>query len=54
MHDDDTTCLHDHGHGWFKRELSHMRDHWFSCLLGCIIVHLVMDGIGALWDAIRN
>jgi len=43
------TCLHDHGHGWFQRELSHMRDHWFSCLLGCILVHLAMDG-AILWE----
>lgn len=42
-----------HGRSWFRRELSHMRDHWFSCLLGCVIVHLVMDGISALFEAIK-
>lgn len=52
--DSHSLCVHDHGDGWLKRELSHMRDHWFSCLLGCIIVHLAMDGAEALWSFLRS
>lgn len=28
-----------HGHGFFRRELSHIRDHWFSCALFCVVTH---------------
>lgn len=43
-----------HGDSWVKREISHMRDHWFSCLLGCIVVHIGMDGMEWLWSKITE
>lgn len=37
----DHECHHAHEGGWLKREMSHIKDHWFSCLFFCIISHLL-------------
>lgn len=39
------TCPHDHGDGFIRRELRHIKDHWLSCIITCLIVHGALDGI---------
>lgn len=39
------TCHHDDDRGWLRREWSHVRDHWVSCLAFCLIAH-------ALWEVV--
>jgi hypothetical protein len=36
-----SNCTHDHGEGLLKRELSHVKAHWLSCMLFCLVTHAV-------------
>ena len=47
-------CRHDHGEGWVRREVNHMKDHWFSCLLGCVVVHLGMDLVEWVFELVKE
>lgn len=45
-------CAHEHGKGvggWIRQEASHMKSHWLSCVLGCVVVHLGIDLVQFLW-----
>lgn len=41
----DHHCSHGHDQSFLKREISHFKDHWLSCLLSCIVVHLIFHVI---------
>lgn len=33
-------------------EMKHLKDHWFSCFVSCLVVHIVMDTIETIFSAL--
>lgn len=46
---DSRCCVQGHQQQSFlARELAHVREHWLSCLISCVFVHLVLDALSQL------